>query len=37
MAKTGKQAKIPKYKYELRLYIAGKTPNALAALNNLKK
>jgi len=37
MAKTGKQAKIPKYKYELRLYIAGKTPKSVAALNNLKK
>ncbi len=26
-----------KIKYELRLYVAGKTPRSVAALNNLKK
>jgi len=37
MAKSKKSASPKKYKYELRLYIAGKTPKSVAALTNLKK
>ena len=37
MAKSKKPAAAKKYKYELRLYIAGNTPKSVAALANLKK
>src|SRR5215212_9191273 len=36
MAKSARGA-TKKYQYELRLYIAGNTPNSVAALTNLKK
>jgi circadian clock protein KaiB len=37
MVKSKKATPVKKYKYELRLYIAGKTPKSVAALANLKK
>ena len=37
MAKAAKNAKIKPERWELRLYIAGKTPKSMAALENLKK
>src|SRR5215218_6212985 len=37
MAKSKKAQTTEKYKYELRLYIAGKTPKSNTALANLKK
>lgn len=37
MVKESKAAPKKKYKWELRLYIAGNTPKSVTALNNLKK
>ncbi|MFL5809396.1 MAG: circadian clock KaiB family protein [Flavisolibacter sp.] len=37
MAKSKKTSAQKKYKYELRLYIAGNTQKSVAALANLKK
>ena len=37
MAKSKNSAPKKEYKYELRLYIAGKTPKSVTALANLKK
>ncbi|MBD0332893.1 MAG: circadian clock protein KaiB [Chitinophagaceae bacterium] len=37
MAKGSKTAAKKKYKWELRLYIAGNTPKSVTALHNLKK
>jgi circadian clock protein KaiB len=37
MVKSKKTAPPKEYQYELRLYIAGKTPKSVAALANLKK
>src|SRR5215207_1420704 len=37
MAKGSKPVVAKKYKWELRLYVAGNTPKSVAALSNLKK
>jgi circadian clock protein KaiB len=37
MAKASKSAQAVTEKWELRLYVAGKTPKSVTALNNLKK
>ena len=37
MAKASKTAQPVAEKWELRLYVAGKTPKSVTALNNLKK